>query len=167
MRKAFNWGLCIIISVSFLLVSIYLWLCLGISLKYDLFGFDYSDWNYDLIEWINKLYGLSLSLIGICFIVYSCSKKTERRLNRAVVFVLSVLGLYDLYAIVAALLTNKYLISVNSFGFIKQFLYYVAPLLLLFNIMTITVGFCLLLMRSKKHCLFRGEKSNNEKKDKF
>ena len=162
MRKAlFSW-LYIITSVAFLFLSIYLWLCLGVSLRYDMYGFDYSDWNYDLIEWINKLFGLSLLLIVICLIVSRNWSITERKHKRAAIFILSIIVLYDLFTFVAAFFINKYLLSVKSIGFFHQFFCYVAPLLLLFNILTIIVSSCLLFLKAKMHGLFRVEGSKRK-----
>lgn len=114
-------------------------------------------YHYDLIEWISRLFGLSLLLIDICFIVSRNWNITERRHKRVVIIILFVIGLYDLFTFIATILINKYLISVKSFGYLDQFFYYVAPLVLLFNIITLIVSFCLLLLKTKMHDLSRGE----------
>jgi len=146
MRKAIILGSHILINVVFLLGSAYLWLSLGTSLRYDLYGYNYSSLNYDLLNWIFYLFGLSSLVIELIILSHSKLGINNIIKNKAILPVSAFLLLYDLYVFITAIIINDHLVQVGSSGFLRQFSHFIVPPILAYNFLSIIACFGVLLI---------------------
>lgn len=125
---------CILI-VLFLLFSTYTWVCLSLSIEYDLYSFDFIGKDIALLYFIVNLFGVLIITNGIILFI-ALFKSTRLIRNVSLVF----LVVFDLFVLFSSLKINYHFPYNGSFSFWRIAIRYIYPILLLYNILTIIIS---------------------------
>lgn len=129
-KNAFKIILGSILCVVYLGLSTYVWLCFGVSLKYDFEGFPFNHMDYSLLGYMLDILGVILIVNLVCLLLLF-GKRTHRL---AWIVSHSSLFLYDIFVLISSLIINSNVSNNGDKSFLSPFVSYEVPLLLILNL---------------------------------